>query len=121
MSRRPIVYDGVRTPFGRYGGALAGVRPDDLAAHALRALLDRAPDLDPGAIDDVILGDANGAGRGQPRRRAHGGPARRPADDGPRRDRQPALRLQPRGRDPGRARDRDAATRRWSSPAASSR
>jgi acetyl-CoA acetyltransferase family protein len=52
----------VRTPFGRYGGALAGVRPDDLAAHALSALLERVPALDPGEIDDVILGNANGAG-----------------------------------------------------------
>jgi acetyl-CoA acetyltransferase family protein len=57
-----FVYEAVRTPFGRYGGALAGVRPDDLAAHALRALLDRTPGLDPAAIDDVILGNANGAG-----------------------------------------------------------
>ena len=56
------VYAAVRTPFGRYGGALAGVRPDDLAAQALRALLDRVPGLDPEAIEDVILGDANGAG-----------------------------------------------------------
>jgi len=56
------VYGVSRTPFGRYGGALAGVRPDDLAAHALRALLDRAPALDPERIDDVLLGDANGAG-----------------------------------------------------------
>jgi acetyl-CoA acetyltransferase family protein len=56
------LYGAVRTPFGRYGGALAKTRPDDLAAHALRALLDRAPDLDPALIDDVILGDANGAG-----------------------------------------------------------
>jgi acetyl-CoA acetyltransferase family protein len=56
------IYEAVRTPFGRYGGALAGVRPDDLAAHALRALLDRAPGLDPAQIDDVILGNANGAG-----------------------------------------------------------
>jgi acetyl-CoA acyltransferase len=56
------VLDAVRTPFGRYGGALAGVRPDDLAAHALRALLDRSPDLDPAQIADVIWGDANGAG-----------------------------------------------------------
>jgi acetyl-CoA acetyltransferase family protein len=56
------VYEVIRTPFGRYGGALAGVRPDDLAAHALRALLDRAPGLDPARIDDVLLGDANGAG-----------------------------------------------------------
>jgi acetyl-CoA acyltransferase len=59
---RAYIYGVVRTPFGRYGGALAKTRPDDLAAHALRALLDRAPDLDPALIDDVILGDANGAG-----------------------------------------------------------
>jgi acetyl-CoA acyltransferase len=57
-----VVVDAVRTPFGRYGGALAGVRPDDLAAHALTALLHRAPALDPEQIDDVILGNANGAG-----------------------------------------------------------
>jgi acetyl-CoA acyltransferase len=57
-----FVYEAVRTPFGRFGGALAGVRPDDLAAHALRALLDRVADLDPAAIDDVFLGDANAAG-----------------------------------------------------------
>jgi acetyl-CoA acetyltransferase family protein len=56
------VYEAVRTPFGRYGGALAGVRPDDLGAHVVRALLARLPDLDPGAIDDVIFGNANGAG-----------------------------------------------------------
>jgi acetyl-CoA acyltransferase len=62
MAESAYLYGVVRTPFGRYGGALAGVRPDDLAAHALRALLDRAPDLDPVAIDDVILGDANAAG-----------------------------------------------------------
>jgi acetyl-CoA acyltransferase len=56
------IYEAVRTPFGRYGGALAGVRPDDLAAEALRALLQRCPDLDPAQIDDVMLGNANGAG-----------------------------------------------------------
>jgi acetyl-CoA acetyltransferases len=56
------VYDAVRTPFGKYGKSLAGVRPDDLAASTLRALLDRHPDLDPARIDDVILGDANQAG-----------------------------------------------------------
>ena len=56
------LYEAVRTPFGRYGGGLADVRPDDLAAHTLRALLDRVPALDPADIDDVILGDANGAG-----------------------------------------------------------
>jgi acetyl-CoA acetyltransferase family protein len=56
------LYDGVRTPFGRYGGALAGVRPDDLAAHAVRALMERSPQLDPEQIDDVMFGDANQAG-----------------------------------------------------------
>jgi acetyl-CoA acetyltransferase family protein len=56
------VYRAVRTPFGRYGGALSGIRPDDLAARSLRALLDQAPGLDPARIDDVILGNANGAG-----------------------------------------------------------
>ncbi len=56
------VLDAVRTPFGRYGGALSGVRPDDLAAHVVKALVDRAPSLEPERIDDVIFGDANQAG-----------------------------------------------------------
>jgi acetyl-CoA acetyltransferase family protein len=56
------VYDAIRTPFGRYGGGLSGVRPDDLAAHVVRTLVDRAPGLDPDAIDDVAFGNANGAG-----------------------------------------------------------
>ncbi len=57
-----FVLDAVRTPIGRYGGALAGVRPDDLAAHVVRSLVARAPELDPAGIDDVLFGDANGAG-----------------------------------------------------------
>jgi acetyl-CoA acetyltransferase family protein len=56
------VYDAIRTPFGRYGGALAGQRPDDLAAHVVAALVERAPGLDPAQIDDVLFGNANGAG-----------------------------------------------------------
>src|SRR4051795_324890 len=56
------LYDAVRTPFGKYGGALAGVRPDDLAAHVLRTLLDRAPALDRARVDEIVLGNANGAG-----------------------------------------------------------
>ena len=56
------VLDAVRTPIGRYGGALAGVRPDDLAATVVRAVSQRVPEVDPGRIDDVWLGDANGAG-----------------------------------------------------------
>ncbi|WP_136054135.1 thiolase family protein [Microbacterium sp. K24] len=56
-----FVYDAVRTPFGRAGGALAGVRPDDLAAVTLRAIVERTG-IDPARIDDVLLGDANQAG-----------------------------------------------------------
>ncbi len=62
MSREVFLCEGVRTPIGRFGGALATVRPDDLAAHVLRALMARAPGLDPAAIDDVIMGCANQAG-----------------------------------------------------------
>lgn len=60
--RDVYVVDAVRTPFGKYGGAYAGVRPDDLAAHVVRALVSRTPELDPALIGDVILGNANGAG-----------------------------------------------------------
>ncbi|MBX6356361.1 MAG: acetyl-CoA C-acyltransferase, partial [Micromonosporaceae bacterium] len=56
------IVDAVRTPIGRYGGALSGVRPDDLAATVVAALVSRQPGLDPAAVDDVYLGDANGAG-----------------------------------------------------------
>ena len=52
----------LRTPFGRHGGALAGVRTDDLAALALRALIERLPRVDWAATDEVILGCANQAG-----------------------------------------------------------
>ncbi len=57
-----FIYDAIRTPFGRLGKALAGIRPDDLAAHVLSQILERNPSLDPARVDDVILGDANGAG-----------------------------------------------------------
>ncbi|GII00741.1 thiolase family protein [Planobispora takensis] len=57
-----FILDAVRTPIGRYGGALSEVRPDDLAAHVVRALPRRSPDLDPAAVDDVFFGAANGAG-----------------------------------------------------------
>ncbi|GGS63450.1 acetyl-CoA acetyltransferase [Planobispora rosea] len=56
------IADAVRTPIGRYGGALAGTRPDDLAAEVIGALLKRAPGLDPARIGDVVFGAANGAG-----------------------------------------------------------
>ncbi len=57
-----FVYDAVRTPFGKFNGGLSGVRPDDLAAVVLKALLERNSDLDPAAVEEVILGNANGAG-----------------------------------------------------------
>ncbi|WP_229053507.1 thiolase family protein [Aeromicrobium sp. Leaf350] len=56
------VYAAARTPFGRFNGALAGVRPDDLAATALSGVLAKTPDLDPASIGDVVWGNANGAG-----------------------------------------------------------
>ena len=59
--RTPVIVDGLRTPFGRYAGALKDVRPDDLAAHVIRALVDRTG-LDPASVDDVIMGAANQAG-----------------------------------------------------------
>ena len=116
------VVDAVRTPIGRYGGALAGVRPDDLAATRSRAPGGRHPAISTRPrIDDVLFGDANGAGEdnrnvarmavllaGLPPTRA-------------RRDRQPALRLGPGGGDRRPAARSRSATPTWSSPAASSR
>jgi 3-oxoadipyl-CoA thiolase len=57
-----FICDAIRTPVGRYGGCLATVRTDDLAAIPIRALLGRNPGLDPGAVDDVLLGCANQSG-----------------------------------------------------------
>jgi len=57
-----FICDAVRTPIGRYGGALAAVRPDDLAAIPLAALLKRNPALEPAAVEEVLLGCANQAG-----------------------------------------------------------
>ncbi|MCW8156571.1 3-oxoadipyl-CoA thiolase [Stutzerimonas stutzeri] len=62
MSRDVFICDTVRTPIGRFGGALAAVRADDLAAIPLRALLERNPGLDPAAVDEVFMGSANQAG-----------------------------------------------------------
>jgi acetyl-CoA acetyltransferase family protein len=59
-----FVIDAIRTPIGRYGGALAGTRPDDLAAHVVRTIVDRSPELAaaPDTIDDVFFGAANASG-----------------------------------------------------------
>jgi acetyl-CoA acyltransferase len=56
------IYDAVRTPFGKFGGSLAGIRPDDLAAHVIGEAVRRAPKLDVERIDEVVFGNANGAG-----------------------------------------------------------
>src|SRR6478609_6589549 len=60
--REVFVVDAVRTPIGRFGGALASVRPDDLAAAVLSAVVERQSGLDPECIDEVVFGDANQAG-----------------------------------------------------------
>ena len=60
--KKVFVIDAVRTPIGKYGGALASVRPDDLLAYMIRTLMIRNENIDPEAIEDVITGDANQAG-----------------------------------------------------------
>lgn len=60
--KKVYVIDAVRTPIGKYGGALAAVRPDDLLAYVVRALLVRNESIDPEAIEDLVAGDANQAG-----------------------------------------------------------
>ena len=62
MTRPAYIVDYIRTPIGRYGGRLAPVRTDDLAAHPIRALMDRHPDVDWESVDDVLLGATNQAG-----------------------------------------------------------
>lgn len=62
MTREVYICDAVRTPIGRFGGALSAVRADDLAAIPLKALLERNPQLDPAAIEEVFMGSANQAG-----------------------------------------------------------
>ncbi|MGZ8741872.1 MAG: thiolase family protein [Nocardioides sp.] len=62
QGREVFVVDAVRTPVGRLGGAYAGVRPDDLGAVVIRALVDRNPGLDPSHVDEVVFGAANQAG-----------------------------------------------------------
>ncbi len=62
MSQEVYIVDAVRTPIGRYKGALKSIRPDDLAAIAIKALLERNPSLHRKGIEEVVLGNANGAG-----------------------------------------------------------
>ncbi|WP_057764714.1 thiolase family protein [Cytobacillus praedii] len=62
MSEEVVIVDAVRTPFGRYNGILKSVRPDDLGAIVIKALLERNPEIKPAEIEEVILGNANQAG-----------------------------------------------------------
>ncbi|QIL83469.1 3-oxoadipyl-CoA thiolase [Diaphorobacter sp. HDW4A] len=62
MTTQAFICDAIRTPFGRYGGALAGVRTDDLGALPIKALMERNPNVDWKAVTDVIYGCANQAG-----------------------------------------------------------
>jgi acetyl-CoA acetyltransferase len=62
IMKKAYVIDSVRTPIGKYGGVLSTIRPDDLLAHVIKALLQRSPTIDVNAIEDVIAGDANQAG-----------------------------------------------------------
>ncbi len=62
MSNAAYIVDAVRTPIGKYAGSLSSVRPDDLAAHAIKSLMERNPNFDPKLLEDVILGAANQAG-----------------------------------------------------------
>ena len=103
-----FVYDAVRTPFGRFGGALAGTRPDDLAALVVGGLLERAPGPGPRADRRGAARQRQRRRRGQPQRRPDGGAAGGAAGLRARVDGQPALRLLPgrhhRRRPAGRAR-----------------
>ena len=88
-----FICDGMRTPIGRYGGALAKVRTDDLAAVPIKALMERHPNVDWSALDEVYLRLRQPGRRGQPQRRAHGAAAGRAAGFDPGHHRQPALRV----------------------------
>lgn len=63
MNQPVYVIDILRTPVGKFGGTLAAVRPDDLAAHVILSILKRNPNIDLSLIDEVILGAANQAGK----------------------------------------------------------
>ncbi len=97
-----FICDAIRTPIGRYGGALAHVRADDLAAIPIKALMERNPGVDWGAVDDVILGCANQAGEDNRNVARMAGLLAGLPDKVGRRDPQSPLRLGPgRGGDGG--------------------
>ena len=93
---RAVILSAVRTPVGRYGGGLAGVRPDDLAGLAIAAAVERAG-VPPDEIEDVVRRLRESGGRGQPERRAHGRPPRGAPRLCRRRHREPSVRVRSRG------------------------
>ena len=105
-----FICDAIRTPFGRYGGALSHVRTDDLAAVPIAALIERNPGrrLERGRRRHLRLRQPGG--RGQSQRRAHGAAARGPAAGRARHDGEPPVRLEP-GRDRASPRARSRAAR----------
>ena len=108
-----FVYAAARTPFGRFGGALAGVRPDDLAATALRGALAKVPGAGSGRDRRRRLGQRQRRGRGQPQRRPDGRAAGRAAGQRARHHGQPAVRVQPRRGHDGVADRSRPATPTW--------
>ena len=103
--------DGIRTPIGRYGGALSSVRADDLAAIPLRALVERNPGVDWAAVDDVYYGCANQAGEDNRNVARMALLLAGPADRRAGRDREPPVRLGHGGDRDLRPRDRARARR----------
>ena len=107
MTEQAFICDAIRTPFGRYGGALSSVRTDDLGAIPIKALMARNPKVDWQAVDDVLYGCANQAGednRNVARMAAllAGLPVEVPGGDD-----QPPVRLGPRRGRQRRARDQE--------------
>ena len=114
------VIDAVRTPMGAYRGALSGVRPDDLAAHVVAAVVERTG-VDPERIADVYFGAANQAGEDNRDVARMAALLAGLPDQRPRRDRQPPLRLRPRGGQLAPRARSSSARATSTSPAASSR
>jgi acetyl-CoA acetyltransferase len=106
-----FICDAIRTPIGRYGGALAHVRTDDLGAIPLRALLERNAKVDWSAVDDVIYGCANQAGEDNRNVRADGIAAGRAAGRRPWHDGESSMRIEH-----GRHRHRGARRSRAARP-----
>jgi acetyl-CoA acyltransferase len=105
MSEQAFICDAIRTPIGRYGGTLAGIRTDDLAALPIKALMARNPGVDWKQVEDVIYGCANQAGEDNRNVARMAAPAGRPAGRGAGRHHQPPVRFRHGCRRHGGTRD----------------